>query len=118
MREMIAVSTFCEKKPKRYATWWHPNPNFLAQTHGRKNRDFQLDHFFMHGEDRKRVRDCGKAEPWPASDHGAIKLLLKPKTKLTPRREPDHNAQHSRCWTATLCEARRLTVRRFESLGR
>jgi hypothetical protein len=90
MREMIAVSTFCEKKPKIYATWWHPNPNFLAQTHGRKNRDFQLDHFFMHGEDRKRVRDCGKAEPWLASDHGTIKLLLKPKTKLTPRREPDH----------------------------
>jgi hypothetical protein len=92
MCEMIAVSTFYKKKPKRHATWWHPNPNFLEQTHGRKNRTFQLDHFFMHGEDRKRVRDCGKAAPRLASDHGAIKLLLKLKTKLTPRREPDQRA--------------------------
>jgi hypothetical protein len=38
------------------------------------------------------VRDCGKAAPWLASDHGAIKLLLKLKTKLTPRREPDQRA--------------------------
>jgi hypothetical protein len=46
----------------------------------------------MHGKDRKRVRDCGKAAPWLASDHGAIKLLLKLKNKLAPRREPDQRA--------------------------
>jgi hypothetical protein len=46
----------------------------------------------MHGEDRKRVRDCGKAAQWLASDHGAIKLMPKLKTKLTPRRDPDQRA--------------------------
>jgi hypothetical protein len=111
MRKMIAVSTFYEKKPNRccYATWWHQNPNFLEQTHGRKTRAFQLGHFFMHGGDRNRVRDCGKAAPWLASDHGAIKLLLKLKTKLTPRREPDQRAALTLLRTAALCEARGLT---------
>jgi hypothetical protein len=42
MRKMIAVSTFYKKKPKRHATWWHPNPTFLEQTHSQKNRAFQL----------------------------------------------------------------------------
>ena len=73
-------------------TWRHPNPNFMEQTKGRKNRAFQIDHFLMHGDDMQLVKQCGSAAPWLDSDHGALKLVLRLRTKLAPKRPPNQRA--------------------------
>jgi hypothetical protein len=49
----------------------------MEQTKGRKNRAFQIDHFFMHGDDMQLMKHCGRAAPpWLDSDHGACKTII------------------------------------------
>ena len=66
--DMCLPTTFFEKHPLSYATWYH-NAN---------KKGYQIDHFMLYRKDLKRVRDAGSTVCHSiASDHNAVYIKLR-----------------------------------------
>lgn len=72
-RGMVTCSTMFRKR--QYNTWTHPCSRL----------GHQIDHFFVHKEDWKRVRDCGYLSQLVNSDHGGIGLRLELEMRMEKR---------------------------------